>query len=171
MNVKTPKNSRIHFLPQKNLEWEARGNRSSDAHIKLADELWIYFHGVTFSLTAYNHAAFHPLLYASWWRPGSTASYSLHFCLFLFPFPSSFPFWLGVCPGAVATPTYSLSSAGGREAPCVLCVCVCVCVHVYVRVCVCVCVCVHVCVRVTTFQAYYNFVTTLEFLYGHADHR
>jgi len=41
---------------------------------------------------------------------------SLHFCLFLYPFPSSSSFWLGKYLGAVATTSYCRSSAGGREA-------------------------------------------------------
>ena len=93
------------------------------------------FHGVKLT-SGPIQPAFHPLLHASWWRTGSKANIlncSLHFCLFLFPFPSSFPFWLGVYLGAFATTSYCRSSAGGREAPCVPCVCVCVCV------CVCAC--------------------------------
>jgi len=69
--------------------------------------------------------AFHPVFHASWWRTGSKANMlncSLHFCLFPFPFPSSFPFWLGVYLGAVPTSSYCRSSTGGREAPFVPCV-------------------------------------------------
>ena len=90
--------------------------------------------------------AFHPVYHASWWRPGSKANKlncSLHFCLFLFPFPSSFSFWLGVYLGLFVTTSYCWSSAEGREAPFVPCVCVCVCV--YVSVCICVCVCMWKC--------------------------
>ena len=72
---------------------------------------------------------------------------SLYFCLFLFRFPSSVSFWLGVYLGAVPTSSYCWSSAEGREAPFVPCVCVCVCMWCVWHVCVhctyvCVCVCV-----------------------------